>query len=168
MRYRKICQHFCQCRDGILERHFYKRFLGINSSLVRLEFLSGFLPSFFHSTKCTLFMSRLEFSCFANFFYGFVKPEKSMVLFKIRQWKGLWIAWNKRLYSFVKLTSKNSNSGIIFTIRTSEVQKLTEGQQSKIKEDDAVLLENVMKLAIIFCILMSQEWRIIFSLFEVV
>jgi hypothetical protein len=40
------------CRDGILERHFLSRFLGINSSLFRLEFLSGFLPSFFRSTKC--------------------------------------------------------------------------------------------------------------------
>jgi hypothetical protein len=31
-------------RDGNLERHFYSRFLGINSNLLRLEFLSGFLP----------------------------------------------------------------------------------------------------------------------------
>jgi hypothetical protein len=33
-------------RDGFLERHFCSMFLGINSSLLRLEFLSGFLPSF--------------------------------------------------------------------------------------------------------------------------
>ncbi len=32
-------------RDGILERHFQSRFLYIDSSLLRLEFLSG-------STKC--------------------------------------------------------------------------------------------------------------------
>ncbi len=38
-------------RDGILEQHFQSKFLGINWSLLRLEFLSGFLPSFF-STKC--------------------------------------------------------------------------------------------------------------------
>ncbi len=40
--------------DGILERHFLSRFLGMNSSLLRLEFSSGFLPSFFRSTKCIL------------------------------------------------------------------------------------------------------------------
>ncbi len=40
-----------EARDGILERHFPSRFMGINSSLLRLEFLSGFLPAFFHSTK---------------------------------------------------------------------------------------------------------------------
>ncbi len=39
-------------RDGILERQFYSRFLTINLSLLRLEFLSGILPSFFCSTKC--------------------------------------------------------------------------------------------------------------------
>ncbi len=38
--------------DGILEWCFKSNFLGINSSLLRLEFLSGFLPSFFNSTKC--------------------------------------------------------------------------------------------------------------------
>jgi hypothetical protein len=38
--------------DGILYQHFQSRFLGINSSLFKLEFLSGFLPSFFRSTKC--------------------------------------------------------------------------------------------------------------------
>jgi hypothetical protein len=39
-------------RDGILKRHYLSRFLGINSSLLRLKSLSGFLPSFFLSTKC--------------------------------------------------------------------------------------------------------------------
>jgi hypothetical protein len=34
------------------ERQFYSRFLGINFSLLGLEFLSGFLPSFFCLTKC--------------------------------------------------------------------------------------------------------------------
>ncbi len=38
--------------DGILERPFQPKFLGINSNLLRLEFLSGFLPSCFRSTKC--------------------------------------------------------------------------------------------------------------------
>ncbi len=32
-----------------------------------------------------------------------LKPEKSRVFFKIRQKKDLWIAWSKRLESFVKL-----------------------------------------------------------------
>ncbi len=39
-------------RDGILEWHFYSRFLGINSSLLGLKFLSGFIPKFFQPTKC--------------------------------------------------------------------------------------------------------------------
>jgi hypothetical protein len=39
-------------RDGILERHFYSRFLGVYLNLFRLEFLSSFLPSFFLSTNC--------------------------------------------------------------------------------------------------------------------
>jgi hypothetical protein len=33
-------------RDGILIRQFYSMFLGINLSLLRLEFLPSFLPSF--------------------------------------------------------------------------------------------------------------------------
>jgi len=41
-----------QSRDGILEQHFYSRFLGINMGLLRLEFLSGILPSFFFSLRC--------------------------------------------------------------------------------------------------------------------
>jgi len=39
-----------------------------------------------------LFMNRLEFSCFADFLYGSLKPEKNMLFFKIRQKKGLLIA----------------------------------------------------------------------------
>ncbi len=46
-----------------------------------------------------LLMKKLEFSCFADFLYVFLKPEKSEVLFKIRQKKGLWITWSKRLLS---------------------------------------------------------------------
>ncbi len=34
-----------------------------------------------------------------------------MMFFKIRQYKGLWIAWSQRLESVVKLMSKNSISG---------------------------------------------------------
>ena len=48
---RTTSRRWSATRDGILERHFYSRFLGINSSLLRLEFLSSFLPSFFLSTK---------------------------------------------------------------------------------------------------------------------
>jgi hypothetical protein len=39
--------------DGILDRHF---------CLLKLEFLSGFLPTFFPFYKM-LFMNRLEFFC---------------------------------------------------------------------------------------------------------
>jgi hypothetical protein len=39
-------------RVGILEQLFLSRFLDINSSLLRLECLSAFQPSFFLSTKC--------------------------------------------------------------------------------------------------------------------
>jgi hypothetical protein len=63
--------------DGILELHFLSRFLGINSSLLRLEFSTLIFPFY-----KMLFMNRLEFSCFADFFvcifktrveYGFLK-----------------------------------------------------------------------------------------------
>ncbi len=52
-------------RDGILERHFLSRFLGMNSSHLRVEFLSGFLPLIFPFYKM-LFMNRLELSCFLS------------------------------------------------------------------------------------------------------
>jgi hypothetical protein len=48
-------------RDRILERHFLK-FLGVKSSLFRLEFTTLIFPFY-----KMLFMNRLEFSCFANF-----------------------------------------------------------------------------------------------------
>jgi hypothetical protein len=35
----------------ILDRHFKWRFLGINTFILRLKFMSDFLPSFFHSTR---------------------------------------------------------------------------------------------------------------------
>ncbi len=41
-----------EARNGILGRHFKSRFLGITSSLLKLEFLSGFLTSFFRPTQC--------------------------------------------------------------------------------------------------------------------
>jgi hypothetical protein len=50
---------------------------GHNSSLLKLEVLSGFLPLMVLFYKM-LFMNRLEFSCFADFLAGFIKPEKSM------------------------------------------------------------------------------------------
>ncbi len=58
-----------------------------------------------------LLMNRLTFSCTADFFKRIFKQEKRMVFFKIRQLKGLWIAWSKRPESFVKMMSKNSISG---------------------------------------------------------
>ncbi len=58
---------------------FSQGFLGVNSSLLTLEFLAGFYPLFpFYKM---LFMIRLKFSCFAEFLWGFLKPEKSMVFF---------------------------------------------------------------------------------------
>jgi hypothetical protein len=61
--------------------------IGINSSLLRPKFLSGFLPSF--SVYKMLFMNRLEFSCFVDFLQGFLQPGMSMVFFKMRQQKEL-------------------------------------------------------------------------------
>ncbi len=49
---RCIEQEMPETRDGILERHFQSKFICIISSLLRLEFLSGFLPAYFYSTKC--------------------------------------------------------------------------------------------------------------------
>jgi hypothetical protein len=64
------------------------RFLVVNSSLLRVEFLSGFYLHF-SFLQNTVFMNRLEFSCFVDFFCKDFKPEKSMVFFNIRQYKGL-------------------------------------------------------------------------------
>jgi hypothetical protein len=44
---------------------FLVQFLGINSSILKIKFLSGFLASF--SINKMLF----EFSCFADFLYDF-------------------------------------------------------------------------------------------------
>jgi hypothetical protein len=60
--------------DGISERHFLSRFLDINSSLLSLEFLSGFLPSF--SFYKMLFMNRLDFSSFADLFVRIFKTRE--------------------------------------------------------------------------------------------
>ncbi len=56
-------------------------------------------------------MKRFEFSCFADFFKDFTTREEYDFC-KIRQWRELGIAWNKRLESFVKLMTKNSISGL--------------------------------------------------------
>ncbi len=53
-----------------------------------------------------LFMNRLSFHVLR-----FLKPEKSMIFFKIRQQKVLWTAWSKWIEFFDKLMSKNSISG---------------------------------------------------------
>jgi hypothetical protein len=39
--------------------------------LLRLKFFLTFIPCFFSM----LFIKRLEFSCFTDFFYKFLKPE---------------------------------------------------------------------------------------------
>ncbi len=50
-----------------------------------------------------LFMNRYDFLFFADFLWGFLKPEKSMVFFKRE--------WSKWLEPFAKLITKNSISG---------------------------------------------------------
>jgi hypothetical protein len=74
--------------DGILERHFQSRFLGINSSIIRLEVLSDFLPSFFCFTT--------RYSCFADFFVRILKKHR-------RAWFSL-ISTSRRKYSILLLT----------------------------------------------------------------
>ncbi len=59
---------------------FLSSFLGINSSPLRFGFFVLFSTLSFPFYK-TLFMKRLEFSCFADFFVRILKPEKSMVFF---------------------------------------------------------------------------------------
>ncbi len=99
-------------RDGILERHFLSRFLGINSKLLRLKFLSGFLPSFsFLQNACH---KKIKFYCFGDFLFVFLKPEKSLVFFKNQPVER--IAWSKRFNSFFKRMSKNSISGLLYRI----------------------------------------------------
>ncbi len=90
-----------ESRDKILERHFQSRFLGINLGLLSLQFLSCFLLSFFHSTKCYSWIDS-SFPVSRNF-----KTREEYDFLKIRLKKRLWIAWSKRLKSFVKLMSKN-------------------------------------------------------------
>jgi hypothetical protein len=63
-------QKDCGSGDGILKQHFLSKFLGINSSLLRLEFSTLIFPFY-----KMLFMNRLEFSCFSDFLYVFLKPE---------------------------------------------------------------------------------------------
>ncbi len=48
-------------------------FLGINSSLLRLEFLSGFYSQF--SVLQNAFMNRLKFSCVADFLKDYKNQE---------------------------------------------------------------------------------------------
>jgi hypothetical protein len=76
---RQVLPHYrLDARDGILERHFKSRFLGINSSPLRLEVGLVFYPLF---PFTMLFMNRLKFSCFADFFVRILKPEKNTVFF---------------------------------------------------------------------------------------
>jgi hypothetical protein len=55
-----------------LNANFTRKFLRINSSLLRLEFLSGFLPSFFLSTRCysRINSSFLVSQIFCVYFYN--------------------------------------------------------------------------------------------------
>ncbi len=63
----------------------------MNSSLFRLQFLSGFVHFLFFSTK---FYSRIDL-------YEFSKLGQCMVFCKVREKKGLQIAWSQRLECFV-------------------------------------------------------------------
>jgi hypothetical protein len=74
-------------------RAFLFEFLGMNSSLLLLESLSGFLALFFLSTKCC---SRIDWSFLVSriFMYVFLKPEYSLVFFKNPPVARLWMAWN--------------------------------------------------------------------------
>jgi hypothetical protein len=56
----------------------------VHLSLLRLEFLSGFLPSFFRFTNCYSWID-LSFLVLWIFSYGFLKSELNMFLCKIRQ-----------------------------------------------------------------------------------
>ncbi len=58
------------------------------------------------------YINAIHVSGFAYFWYGFLKPEYSMVFCKTLQVEGLWIAWNKRPGPFVKMMSKNSISAL--------------------------------------------------------
>ncbi len=93
-------------RDGILERHFKSRFLGINSNFLQFEFSILIFPF-----NKMVFMKRLEFYSFADFCKVFQSQRRVWFSVKIRQQKGLGIAWRKRFWSFVNLMSKNSISG---------------------------------------------------------
>jgi hypothetical protein len=109
---------------------------------------------------CTmLFMDRLEFSCFGDFLQGYLKPEKTMVFFKIHQKKGLWIAWSKRLESLVKLMSKKSiyESALILScwIRIRiRIRNADPDQVYKLTEDNwiQILIRNEKKFWIRTCI----------------
>ncbi len=63
---------------------FLVKVLSINMSLLRLEFLSGFLPSFFRSTKCYSWYDS-SFLVPGFFLYGFLKPELRKVFCKSRR-----------------------------------------------------------------------------------
>jgi hypothetical protein len=78
-----------------------------------------------------LFMNRLKFSCFSDFFDRIFKTRKEYTI--IRQWKGLGIVWSKmkRHESFVKLMSKNSISEYgFFPISDHDPDSGCRGQKS--------------------------------------
>ncbi len=64
-----------------LNRIFKSWFLGINSGLLRLDFFVWFSTLIFPFYKMQ-FINKLQFSCFADFLEGFLKPEKSVFSFK--------------------------------------------------------------------------------------
>ncbi len=75
----------------------------------------------FHFYKM-LFTNRLEFSCFADFLYVFIKADKSLVFFKNPPVESLWKAWSKRLESFFKLMSKNSMSEFVLNLKKFQLK----------------------------------------------
>jgi hypothetical protein len=117
---------YFEARDGILERHFYSRFLGIKSSLLRLEYCLVFYPNF--SVLQDAIQEKLKFSCFADFFVCIFKTWAESGFLWRSTIERLWIAWSKRLESVVKLMSKNSFSGslpsrILFGCRPVSIER---------------------------------------------
>jgi hypothetical protein len=76
-------------RDGILEQQFLSRFLGIISSLLRLDFFClVFYPPFFRSTKC---YSGIDSRIFFAFFVPVsgIRIITDLVFWQIRIWAGV-------------------------------------------------------------------------------
>jgi hypothetical protein len=86
-------------RDGILKQHFYLMFLGIKSTRIRLEFLTGFLSSF--SVVRNAIHEKTRAFLFRIFFRRDFKTREEYGFLQNPQVEGAVIACSKRLESFV-------------------------------------------------------------------